>query len=81
MLGDGKLVLATDRAAADALSRDSGSGEPFCGAVFALNVDELLHISDGRNNATEAGKSAGRIDGQVTVQDGMLLIKMQVTDK
>ena len=81
VLGDGKLVLATDRAAADALSRDSGSGEPFCGAVFALNVDELLHISDGRNNATETGKSAGRIGGQVTVQDGTLLIKMQVIDK
>lgn len=81
VVGDGKMVLATDRAAADALNTDSNAGEAFCGAVFSLKIDELLCINCESNHAPETGKLAGRVRGQVTVQDGMLLIRMSIDNR
>lgn len=81
VLDESKLVLATDRASADALSQDSTASEPFCGAVFALDIDEAFCTRNGGKFAKTSGEFIEKIQGQATVQDGILLVKMQVISK
>ncbi len=81
VLDEHKLVLAVDCATADALSQEDTTGEPFCGAVFTLNVDELLRMGGVGSPVKEIGEPDRRIRGEATVKEGKLLVKMRVTDR
>lgn len=81
IFGESELILAGDPTMAAALRKDDTPDEPFCGAVFALDAEELLRVADKEAPAGDMGQSFKRIRGQATVQDGMLHVEMNATKK